>query len=147
MRGPVRPLLVIPLLMLLSVPVLAQSGVRLESAWARRAPAGGGHGGGANGAVYVTIRNGGAAPDALVSARTDAARTVELHETVNEGGVMKMRPLPKFEVVAGGAVEMKPGGHHLMLLGLTRDLHPGDTVSVTLTFEKAGAMTIEAPVR
>jgi hypothetical protein len=42
---------------------------------------------------------------------------------------------------------MKPGGYHIMLLGLTRDLKPGDTVNVTLTFDKAGRMTVDAPVR
>jgi hypothetical protein len=136
----------------------ATSGILLENAWARRAPAmahgqpGGhgatmGHGGSGNGAVYVTVMNRGASPDALVGAATDAAASVELHETVQEGGVMKMRPLPRFEVPAGGRLEMKPGGHHIMLLGLTRDLKPGDTVTVTVTFEKAGRMTVEAPVR
>ena len=105
------------------------------------------HGGGGNGAVYVTITNRSAEPDALVSATTDAATTVELHETVHEGGVMKMRPRPKFEVAGGGRLEMKPGGNHIMLLGLKRDLKPGDTVSVTVTFEKAGRMTVDAPVR
>jgi copper(I)-binding protein len=135
--------------------------IQLDNAWARRAPAmasgqpgghgtGGGakaHGGGGNGAVYVTVTNRGAEADALVSATTDAATTVELHETVQEGGVMKMRPRPKFEVAGGGRLEMKPGGHHIMLLGLKRDLEPGDTVSVTVTFEKAGRMTIDALVR
>lgn len=134
----------------------ATSDIRLENAWARRAPAmmpgdpGGhgatAHGGAGNGAVYVTIVNRGAT-DALVGATTDAAMTVELHETVQEGGVMKMRPLPRFEVLADSRLEMKPGGHHIMLLGLTRDLKPGDTVTLTLTFEKAGRMTVEAPVR
>jgi copper(I)-binding protein len=134
------------------------TGIHLENAWARRAPAmaagAGGHaghgmpaqGGGGNGAVYVTIVNDGA-PDALLSAATSTAAAVELHEVVQEGGVMKMRPLPRFEVPGGGRVEMKPGGYHIMLLGLTRDLKPGDTVSVTLTFDKAGRMTVDAPVR
>jgi hypothetical protein len=106
-----------------------------------------GHGGAGNGAVYVTITNRGGRPDALVGAATDAATTVELHETVHEGGVMKMRPLPRVDVPAGGRLEMKPGGHHIMLLGIKRDLKPGDTVTVTVTFEKAGRMTVEAPVR
>jgi copper(I)-binding protein len=127
--------------------------IQLENAWARRAPAGHGggqaaaHGSAGNGAVYVTIANRGAEPDALLSATTDAAATVELHETVQEGGVMKMRPRPTFEVPGGGRLEMKPGGHHIMLLGLTRDLKPGDTVRVTVTFEKAGRLTVDAPVR
>jgi hypothetical protein len=141
-----------------TMPPPAVSGIQLENAWARRAAAmahghaGGpgatmGHGGSGNGAVYVTVTNRGAGADAIVGAATDAAAVVELHETVQEGGVMKMRPLPRFEVPAGGRLEMKPGGPHIMLLGLTRDLKPGDTVAVTLIFEKAGRMTIEAPVR
>jgi copper(I)-binding protein len=131
--------------------------IELSNAWARRAPAmahgqSGGHGASThgpagNGAVYVTISNRGGSRDALIGATTDAAATVELHETVQEGGVMKMRPRPKFELATGGRLEMKPGAHHIMLLGLTRDLKPGDSVSVTLTFEKAGQMTVEAPVR
>jgi hypothetical protein len=134
----------------------AEQAIHLENAWARKAPAlapGGAGGDGApaagrgNGAVYVTIENYGGTPDALLAAATDAAGSVELHETINEGGVMRMRPLPKFELSGGAKLEMKPGGHHIMLLGLTRDLKPGDTVKVTLTFEKAGRMTIEAPVR
>ena len=60
---------------------------------------------------------------------------------------MRMRPLTKVEVPAGGRIEMKPGGHHIMLLGLTRDLQPGDTVTVRLRFEKAGERVVEAPVR
>ncbi len=124
----------------------AASAIRLENPWARRAPALGGHGG-ANGAVYVTIRNDGAEGDALVAAASDAAARGELHEAVKEGDVMKTRPLPKFDVAAHGRMEMKPGGHHIMLLGLKRDLKPGDRVTVTLTFEKAGPMSVEAPVR
>ena len=111
------------------VPAQQAGSIQLENAWARRAPAmaagqagghgtgsGGGmaHGNGGNGAVYVTITNRGAEPDALVSATTDAATTVELHETVPEGGVMKMRPRPKFEVAGGGRLEMKPGGYHII---------------------------------
>lgn len=60
---------------------------------------------------------------------------------------MTMRPLARFRLPPGGTLEMKPGGYHVMLLGLTRDLHPGDTVAVTLTFEKAGPLTVQAPVR
>ncbi len=133
--------------------------ITVENAWARRAPMmapGGAHAGaapgmpgmgGGNGAIYVTIRNTGAAPDALVSATSDAAQKVELHQTKNEGGVMMMAPIPELEVPAGGTIEMRPGGYHVMLLGLTRDLAPGDTVRVTLNFRRAGAVTVQAPVR
>jgi len=148
----------LPLLAVLCASIGAdvqQGAIALEGAWARRAPAmgAGGHGGTghgamtANGAVYVTLRNDGPMADTVVSAASDAAHTVELHETRNEGGVMMMRPVARLQVPAGGRLEMKPGGHHVMLLGLKHDLNPGETVTVTLTFEKAGALTVRAPVK
>jgi copper(I)-binding protein len=112
--------------------------------------AGHGHGqrgGAGNGAVYVLIENRGPEPDTLLAATSDAAGTVELHETRQEGGVMRMRPLATVDLPPGGRLEMKPGGVHIMLLGLTRDLHVGDTVTVRLRFEKAGERVLEAPVR
>ena len=132
------------------------STIQLENAWARRAPsiiqgeqssrgevampAG-------NGAVYVTITNHGSEADALLSASTDVATAVELHETTEQGGKMVMRPRLKFDVPAGGRLEMKPGSYHIMLLGLKQVLNPGETVSVGLSFEKAGQMSVEASVK
>lgn len=133
------------------LPVLAAaqsaSSITVTDAWARRAPAahGGGHGG--NGAVYATLSNRGTEADALVAAASDAARTVELHEVRHEGGAMAMRPVARMHLPAGGTLPMKPGGYHVMLLGLTRDLHPGDHVEVVLTFEKSPPLTIQAPIR
>jgi periplasmic copper chaperone A len=130
--------------------------IQLENAWARRAPSmvqGGqsGQGGGAmttgNGAVYVTISNHGSEADALLSASSDVATTAELHQTIKQDGKMVMRPLPKFDVPAGGKLEMKPGGYHIMLLGLKQDLKPGETLNVGLSFEKAGQMSVQAPVK
>jgi periplasmic copper chaperone A len=130
--------------------------IQLENAWARRAPAmvqGGqsGQGGGAmsagNGAVYVTISNHGSEADALLSASSDVATTAELHQTIEQDGKMVMRPLPKADVPAGGTLEMKPGGYHIMLLGLKQDLKAGETIDVALTFEKAGQMSVEARVK
>ena len=135
-----------------------QGAIRIENAWARRAPmapaaAHGGMGGmsgmpaTANGAVYATIRNQGPSDDVLVSATSSVAEKVELHEVKNEAGVMAMRPIDKLAVPAGGVVEMKPGGYHIMLLGLRRELNPGDSVPVTLTFQKAAPVTVTATVR
>jgi copper(I)-binding protein len=130
--------------------------IQVENAWARRAPAmieGGqsGQGIGAmaagNGAVYVTISNHGSGADALLSASSDVANTVELHETMAQDGKMVMRPLQKIDVPAGGTLEMKPGGYHIMLLGLKQDLTPGETINVGLSFEKAGQMSVKAPVK
>ena len=60
---------------------------------------------------------------------------------------MKMRPVKSIPVPAGGTVELKPGGYHIMLLDLKKDLKPGDTVPVTLSFEHGGELRIEAAVR
>jgi copper(I)-binding protein len=82
-----------------------------------------------------------------VSATSSVAEKVELHEVRNEAGVMAMRPIDKLSVPAGGVVELKPGGYHVMLLGLKRDLNPGDSVPVTLTFQKSAPVTVNAQVR
>lgn len=135
-----------------------QGPIKVENAWARRAPMAppAGHAGmggmsgmptTANGAVYATIRNVGSSDDALISATSSVADNVELHEVKNEAGVMTMRPIDKLPVPAGGAVEMKPGGYHVMLLGLKRDLNPGDSVPVTLMFHKAGPINVNAAIR
>jgi len=154
-------------------PCLAQAQsqtIKISNAWARSAPmahSGMGSGSmdkgsmdkgsmqkgdmgkmeGANGAIYVTVANTGAQADSLLSASSDAAQTVELHETKNDAGVMKMRPVAKIDVPAGGKIEMKPGGYHVMLLGLKRDLKKGDKVPVTLKFERGGEVSAEATVR
>jgi copper(I)-binding protein len=141
--------------------------IQASNAWARRAPAmgamdkmgksesGGKMGamgkmdkmGGGTGAVYVTLSNTGAQPDSLVSASSDAAQTVELHEVKNEGGVMKMRPVSTIPIPANGKTELKPGGYHIMLLGLTHDLKAGDRIPVTLKFERGGEVRVEASVK
>jgi len=131
----------------------ADSPIRVEDAWARQAPmmpSGGqmgGHMAGGTGAVYVTLRNAGAAPDALMSASSAAAEHVELHETIQDGQVMRMRPVVKLELPAGGVLAMKPGGYHIMLLNLKHALHAGEKVSITLTFEHAAPLTLDVPIR
>lgn len=101
-----------------------------------------------NGAVFMTIKNGGSNDDALVGAKTDVAKTVELHETkMDENDVMKMSPVPNIPIPAGGSVTLKSGGLHVMLIDMQKELAVGDKINLTLTFEKAGPMTIEAEVK
>lgn len=127
--------------------------VRLESAWARRAPMVGddAQSGVAsergNGAVYATVVNAGKTADVLIAGASEAADAVELHESYEMSGMMMMRPAPKLEILAGSRLEMKPGGYHLMLLRLKRDLAPGEKIKVSLTFEKAGQLSVDAEVR
>ena len=109
---------------------------------ARPAPLAGG-----NGAVYMTVLNGLDRTVRLVSAASMAAEVVETHETVEEQGVMKMVMLPDgYEIPAGEALELKPGGKHIMLIGLAQPLNPGDSFEVTLNFDDGEAMTVTAPV-
>ena len=120
------------------------AGIRVDGAWARRAPMLDGSG---NGAAYATLANSGKDADALISAASDVAGAVEIHETYQQSGIMKMRPLDRIDVAPGATVEMKPGGYHIMLLNLKRDLKPGETTELTLVFRKAGAIAVKAEIR
>ena len=96
----------------------------------------------ATAAVYFrAIKNNGTEPDRLLSARTPAAATVELHRMEMDGDVMRMRAVPAVELPAKTEVRLRhgtPDGHHLMLLGLKAPLKDGDRFPVTLTFQRAG---------
>lgn len=106
-----------------------------------------GHGhGGSNSAAYMVITNDSDTPDAIIKADTNVAETVELHTVINENGVMKMRPVEQIDIPAQGSQQLKPGGFHVMLLGITQDLNTGDTVDLTLTLEQAGDIQITAPI-
>ena len=96
---------------------------------------------------FLTIANAGAEADRLVAVSVDFAKEGQIHEMAMEGDVMKMRQLPDGLVIpAGETVTLEPGGYHLMFMGLSRALVEGETVPVTLTFEKAGDVTIDLPV-
>ncbi len=102
----------------------------------------------ANGAVYLKLVNSGDVADTLVSVETDVADAVELHETRREGEVMKMSPLSGgIELPAGETVTLEPGGLHIMLIGLTQDLAPGDKIKLTLNFKSSDPVSLEAEVR
>jgi copper(I)-binding protein len=102
-----------------------------------------------NTASYMVINNSGAEADALIGATvsSELVDVVELHTVVEEGGVMKMSPVEKIEVPANGEVMLKPGGFHVMMIGVKRELKAGDLVKLNLTFEKAGTVEFEAVVR
>ncbi len=100
---------------------------------------------GPNAAVYFTAR-GAAEDDALISASTDVAARVEIHETItSDSGTMSMQSVARLDLPAGGQLVLEPGGYHLMLVQVDK-LEVGDTISVTLTWEVAGEMTVEAEV-
>jgi copper(I)-binding protein len=103
--------------------------------------------GGSNGAAYMVIKNSGGAPDKLLKAGCDVANSVELHQTEMKDNVVSMHPVESLDIPANGQVELKPGGYHIMLIGLKQGLKAGDKATLTLAFEKAGTITVEAEVR
>ena len=118
--------------------------VTIEDVWARPSPAAEG-----TSAAYMMLKNSGSEADTLVKAAGTVSEAVEIHEMVMENEVMKMRPVTgqRLDIPAGGAVELKPGGYHIMLIGLKQQLKPGDKIDLTLTFEKSGDKTVQAEVR
>ena len=128
-----------------------RTGIDISNVWARPAAsaqmADAQMGGMSNGAAYMLIRNSGAEADRLLKAESDVAETVELHTVVNDNGVMQMRPVDGIDVPAGGAAELKPGGFHVMLIGLKRDLKQGDRITLILQFQRLGRVSVQADVR
>ena len=115
--------------------------VQVDSAWARATVAGQRAGGG-----YVRIENRAATADRLISARSPAAERVEIHAMSMEGDVMRMRQIDGIDLPAGGMVELKPGGFHLMFMELKAPLQAGTRFPLTLRFEKAGELAVTVAV-
>ncbi|WP_316184946.1 MULTISPECIES: copper chaperone PCu(A)C [unclassified Bradyrhizobium] len=115
----------------------------ISQAWSRATPGGAKIGGG-----YLTIENKGSAPDRLVAVSGDIAGKVEIHEMAVTNGVMTMRPLDQgLTIEPGKTVALAPGGYHLMLMELKKPLKQGDTVPLTLQFEKAGKVAVTLDVQ
>lgn len=114
----------------------------VEEAWVRPAPMEEG-----NAAAYMVIRNTDDTIDVLTGAEADFAASVELHRTTTEGDMMHMMPVEQINIPAKGRVRLEPGGYHLMLTGLSEALKVGDTVTLTLHFERAGDVVVQAEVR
>ncbi|MDB5595176.1 MAG: hypothetical protein JWM36_2137 [Hyphomicrobiales bacterium] len=112
--------------------------IRIEQAWARATP-----GGSTIGGAYLKVTNTGTTADRLVSGETGIAERFELHEMSMTDGVMKMRPLADGIALAPGqTVELRPGGLHVMLVGLKQPLKAGETFPSVLKFEKAGTISV-----
>lgn len=145
----------------------AAEGIEVSGAWARTSPAKV-----TAGAVYMVIENGGSEDDSLLEAKVDPsiAKEAQLHETkaaeggdsqmgmstivaddmtttTAAGGMMTMKEVDEIPVPAGGSVSLEPGGYHVMLMELAEPLVVGSKIEVTLTFEKAGEIVVEADVR
>ncbi|MEE2996830.1 MAG: copper chaperone PCu(A)C [Pseudomonadota bacterium] len=108
-------------------------GIKVKKVWARATP-----GKARNGAGYVTVVNAGKTNDRLVDVKSEVAKRVEIHSHLMDNGVMRMRKVEGIDLRAGGSVVMKPGGYHVMFIGLYKPLIEGESFPVTLVFRKAG---------
>ena len=139
----------------------SETSIQIDDAWVRAAKAaategqdqagtetgGMGHMSGSISAAYMVITNNSDQPDRLLRASSEAAHTTELHISEIVDGVMSMHPVESVDVPANGQAELKPGGLHIMLIGLTGDLVAGEKLPLTLEFENAGKVQVEAEIR
>ncbi|HBK09433.1 MAG TPA: hypothetical protein DDZ81_26820 [Acetobacteraceae bacterium] len=121
--------------------MVADSGVMVHEAWARASA-----GAATTGAAYVTLM-GGDQSDTLVGVSAQVATTVEVHETINDNGVMKMRSVAGVPIPAHGMVTFVPGGYHIMLIGLKQPLVAGQSFPLTLRFAHAAPVTVDVTVQ
>lgn len=129
-----------------TTPIAAQTAKRgdlsITNAWTRQTAPGQANGGG-----FMTIDNHGKRSDRLIGGSSPVATKVEIHTMSMDGGIMRMRPLPNgLTVSAGGRLELKPGGYHIMLIGLKTPLRLGTRVPLTLRFQHGGMVTVQLKV-
>jgi periplasmic copper chaperone A len=119
---------------------MGQTGqIEIKTPWARATP---GHA--ENGTAYLTIVS--PTADRLVAVSSPVAKKVELHTMSMQGDVMKMRPLAAIDIPAGQPVTLRPGGMHIMLLGLTQPLREGQSFPLTLSFDHAGPRQVTVAI-
>jgi len=131
----------------LAAPAFAQgannASITVEQPYARATPAGA-----KTGAVYMTIDNKSGTADRLTGVSSDVADTLQIHEMKVVNNVMQMREISGgLPIPAGGSVVLKPGSYHVMLIGLKKPLTAGDKFPLTLTFAKAGTISVTVPVQ
>ena len=138
--------LLLAALLLVAAPALPHSHekgeIQVRHPWSRATPPGAKVGVG-----YLEIRNNGRQADRLVSASTTVAKRVEMHVTEHAGEVARMRQLRAFEVPGRERLALEPGGAHLMLVDLLQPLKKGERFSMTLNFERAGALEVQFEVQ
>ena len=113
----------------------------VRDAWVRAADSG------ATGGAYLTLANADTTTLTIVSMSTPVAASTELHETMQMSGMVHLMARPDFVLKRDSVLTMAPGGLHLMLTGLNRALHAGDTVSLTLTLADGRSVPVAIPVR
>lgn len=120
---------------------VGSNSIVVEHPWARATP-----GGAKTGAAYLSLINHGSSSDRLLGATTPVADKVQFHSTSEENGVSRMREMHTVEISPGAKLTFSPGGMHIMMVGLKQPLKEGQTLPLTLTFEKAGKVDVTVSV-
>ena len=98
-------------------------------------------------ALYFTVVNKGSEPDTLYAVKTDVAKMVQIHETYSNGDVMGMREIGSITIEPESLVKLEPGGMHIMVMRLKKDISNGDEIEFKLYFRKAGEISITAKAK
>jgi periplasmic copper chaperone A len=133
-------MLVLTIAFLLSACV-PEKGIQVREAWARPAPQG------ENGAIYFVIENHSSETHEMTGVASDIAEAVEMHESRMSGDVMEMQQLESVSLGQGKEVVFEPGGLHIMLIRLRRELKVGDEIEITLQFKNFEDLNVTVPVR
>ena len=136
-RSARTPYVLLPALALLAGTAAAEGPVVVEGAWIPQSPPGMDMMAG-----YATFHNRGTGPVIVTGAASPVFGRVEFHRTVHEGGMARMKHLPRLRLEGGSRVHLEPGGLHLMLMAPRRRLAPGDEVEITFT--TAGGQRVQA---
>ena len=120
----------------------SKEGMLVHKAWVRAVPPTS-----KMSAAYMILHNNTMDADHLVSAESDVANSVELHNVRKKDEMMEMYQVKSIGIDAMGRRDLKPGSYHVMLIGLKKPLKAGDEVELTLNFMHAGAIKIKAPVK
>ena len=142
-----RRLALAALVAILALPAFALDyklgAIEIGQPWTRATPPTAESGGG-----YLVLKNTGTTPDRLIAVKSPAADKVEIHEMKMDGNIMRMREVEKgIEIPPGATVELKPGGFHVMFMGLKAPFAKDAKVPATLVFEKAGSIDVELMVQ
>ena len=126
----------------LSVSTLLSSNIEIKDAYVRATPPGL-----VNSAAFMKVENNTSENISIVKATSNLAKNVELHTHDMKDGVMRMYQVPKIDIPKNGQVELKPGGFHVMLIGLNNPLKKGKIATLSLEFSNGETKTIQAPIK
>ncbi len=122
-------------------PAIPKEKIKIKNAWARPAQRGMMSG------AYLTIVNGTDQVDTLIGVSTDAARSAEIHLSVEKNGISEMRPAGNLPIEANSRLKLEPGGYHIMLMQLRHDLSAGDSIAVLLHLSNKDSLSVRIPIK